>query len=108
MIAYILKRLLLMVPTLFGVMLITFAITQFVPGGPVEQLIQQMQHHGTQGEAGGSVSSVYRGSAGLDETRLKELKALYGFDKPAHERFVEMMKNYLTFNLGESYYQHRS
>lgn len=108
MAAYILKRLLLMIPTLFGVMLITFTITQFVPGGPVEQLVQQMQRHGTQGEAGGSVSSVYRGSAGLDEARIKELKALYGFDKPAHERFFEMMKNYFTFNLGESYYQHRS
>ncbi len=105
---YIVKRLLLMVPTLFGVMLITFVVTQFVPGGPVEQLIHQLQHHGAQGEVGGGASGVYRGAAGLDADRIKELQALYGFDKPAHVRFVEMMKNYLTFNLGDSYYQHRS
>jgi len=107
--AYLLKRLLLMIPTLIGVMLITFAITQFVPGGPVEQLIHQLTRHGTQGEAAGSgVGSLYRGSGGLDGQRIAELKALYGFDKPAHVRFVDMMKNYFMFNLGDSYYQHRS
>ncbi len=106
---YIIKRLLLMFPTLIGVMLITFIVTQFVPGGPVEQLIHQLQHHGVQGEVGsGGANSAYRGSAGLDADRIKELQALYGFDKPAHKRFIEMMKNYFTFNLGESYYQHRS
>lgn len=107
--AYILKRLLLMIPTLFGVMLITFAVTQFVPGGPVEQLIRDLQQRGAQGEASsGSGASIYRGSSGLDAGRIKELKALYGFDKPAHQRFVEMMRNYLTFNLGDSYFQHKS
>jgi len=109
MAAYLLKRLLLMIPTLIGVMLITFAITQFVPGGPVEQLIHQLTRHGTQGEAGGSATgSLYRGAGGLDEQRIKELKALYGFDKPAHVRFLDMMKNYFVFDLGDSYYQHKS
>jgi microcin C transport system permease protein len=108
MAAYILKRLLLMIPTLFGVLLITFTVTQFVPGGPVEQLVRQLQQRGTGGEAAGAASQVYRGSAGLDEQRLKELKELYGFDKPAHVRFVEMIRNYLTFDLGRSYYHHRS
>ena len=110
MTAYILKRLLLMIPTLIGVMLVTFTVTQFVPGGPVEQLIHDLQRHGTKaGEASsGTEGLLYRGAAGLDDSRIKELKALYGFDKPAHQRFLEMMKNYLTFNLGESYFQHRS
>lgn len=109
MTAYILKRLLLMVPTLFGVMLITFSVTQFVPGGPVERLIHELQGHGSRGEvSGGAESQLYRGAAGLDAARLQELKALYGFDKPAYQRFTEMMRNYLTFNLGESYFQHKS
>jgi microcin C transport system permease protein len=107
--AYILKRLLLMIPTLIGVMLITFAVTQFVPGGPVEQLIHQLQKHATAGEAGGmATGSLYRGAAGLDADRLNELKALYGFDKPAWQRFLSMMGNYLAFNLGDSYYHHKS
>ena len=73
--AYILKRLLLMIPTLFGVMLITFTVTQFVPGGPVERLIHELQQHGTKGEvSGGSETLLYRGAAGLDAARLKELK----------------------------------
>jgi len=109
MAAYLLKRFLLMIPTLIGVMLITFAITQFVPGGPVEQLVHQLTRHGTQGEAsGGTSGSLYRGAGGLDQQRIGELKALYGFDKPAHERFFEMMKNYFVFNLGDSYYHHQS
>ena len=109
MAAYILKRLLLMIPTLVGVMLITFAVTQFVPGGPVEQLIHQLQRHAAAGEAGGmATGSLYRGAAGLDTERISELKALYGFDKPAWQRFLSMMGNYLTFNLGDSYYHHQS
>ncbi|HCU54623.1 MAG TPA: microcin ABC transporter permease [Gammaproteobacteria bacterium] len=98
-----------MIPTLIGVMLITFAVTQFVPGGPVEQLIHQLQKHATAGEAGGvATGTLYRGAAGLDTERLNELKALYGFDKPAAQRFYDMMKNYLSFNLGDSYYHHKS
>lgn len=108
MAAYILKRLLLMIPTLFGVMLVTFFIIQFVPGGPVEQLISKMQHQSASGEAGGSSVSLYRGNAGLDAERLEKLKALYGFDKPVHERFMDMVVNYATFNLGDSYFHHKS
>lgn len=108
MTAYILKRLLLMIPTVFGVMLVTFAVTQFVPGGPVEQLVAKLQRSQSGGEAGGGATRFYRGDTGLDKQRLAELKALYGFDKPAHERFYEMMKSYLRFDLGQSYYHHAS
>ncbi len=109
MIFYIAKRLLLMIPTLVGVMLITFVITQFVPGGPVDKLIAEIEGHGRGGgEVGTSVSSMYRGSSGLDDQRLKKLKELYGFDRPPVERFLVMMKNYLVFDFGESYYYHRS
>jgi len=106
---YILKRLLLMIPTLFGVLLITFAVTQFVPGGPVEQLVHQLQHGGREGgEASMGAEGMYRGAQGLDEERLAEIRAFYGFDKPAHERFLAMIGNYLSFDLGESYFQHQS
>ncbi|MFP4154123.1 MAG: microcin C ABC transporter permease YejB [Halothiobacillaceae bacterium] len=107
---YILKRILLMIPTLFGVMLITFAVTQFVPGGPVEQLIQQLRDGGEMGgEAGGGFTEgLYRGSQGLDAERIEEFRALYGFDKPAHERFLDMMGSYLTFDLGDSYFYQQS
>ncbi|MBC8208077.1 MAG: ABC transporter permease subunit [Desulfobulbaceae bacterium] len=105
---YILKRLALMVPTLFGVMLVTFIVTQFVPGGPVEQLVAQMEGHGRGGEVSSGVSSLYRGDSGLDSERLAGLKALYGFDRPPLERFLTMMKNYLFFDFGSSYYYHRS
>ena len=109
MIFYIAKRLLLMIPTLFGVMLITFVITQFVPGGPVDKLIAEIEGHGRGGgEVGTTVSSMYRGSSGLDDGRLQKLKELYGFDRPPVERFLVMMKNYLMFDFGESYYYHRS
>lgn len=108
MAAYILKRILLMVPTLIGVMLITFVVTQFVPGGPVEQLVHQLQGKGATGEATAGAEGLYRGARGLDQERLAELKALYGFDKPAHERFLAMLGNYFTFDLGDSYFHHQS
>jgi microcin C transport system permease protein len=107
MAAYILRRILLMIPTLFGIMLVTFTVTQFVPGGPVERLIAEMEGH----QAGGEVSArsdLYQGGRGLDEERIERLRALYGFDKPPAERFVTMMKNYLVFDFGTSYYHHRS
>lgn len=107
MAAYILKRLLLMVPTLFGVMLITFVVIQFVPGGPVEQLVHQLQGQAA-GEAATGTQGLYRGATGLDAERIAELNALFGFDKPAWQRFVEMMGNYLTFDLGQSFFQHQS
>ncbi len=72
-------------------------------------LIHQLQQRGTRGEASsGSEGQLYRGAAGLDTARIKELKALYGFDKPAYQRLLEMIRNYATFNLGESYFQHKS
>lgn len=99
-----------MIPTLFGVMLITFVVTQFVPGGPVEQLIHQMQSSAEAGgeAAGGGSQRLYRGDTGLDEEKLEELKALYGFDKPAPERFINMITNYARFDLGDSYYYQQS
>lgn len=106
---YILKRLLLMIPTLFGIMLITFLITQLVPGGPVEQLIHQLQGTGSGGEAaGGGKVNFYRGDSGLDDERIEKLKALYGFDKPAHIRFFDMIGNFMVFDLGDSYFNNKS
>ena len=105
---YILKRILLMIPTLFGVMLVTFTITQFVPGGPVEQLISQLKNRAGHGEAATGSQGLYRGATGLDEERIKELKAFYGFDRPAHQRFFTMMYKYLTFDFGESYFHRQS
>lgn len=104
---YILKRLLLMIPTLIGVMLITFAVTQFVPGGPVERMVAQMRGFGAGGETG-SVSSLYQGNKGLDQQRIAQLKKLYGFDKPPVQRFVDMMRHYFVFDFGQSYYHHMS
>ena len=108
MFAYILKRLLLMIPTLIGVMLVTFIVTQFVPGGPVEQLISQLEGESEQGEASTGARGLYRGARGLDPEHVEEIRALYGFDQPVHERFFSMMKNYLTFEFGESYFHNRS
>jgi microcin C transport system permease protein len=126
---YILKRLLLMIPTLLGIMLMTFAVIQFVPGGPVERVIAQIQGNdvdatsrisGNSGnEAGGNQERIqqntgggatvkYRGAQGLDPEFIKELEKQFGFDKPAPERFLLMMKNYLTFNFGNSYFRDRS
>ncbi|MBU0485757.1 MAG: microcin C ABC transporter permease YejB [Proteobacteria bacterium] len=106
--AYILRRILLMIPTIFGIMLITFTVTQFVPGGPVEQLIAQLEGRGAGGEVRATTSGFYQGNKGLDEEKILQLKKLYGFDKPPVERFLTMMKNYLIFDFGESYNHHRS
>jgi microcin C transport system permease protein len=110
MTAYILRRLLLMIPTLFGIMLVTFAITQFVPGGPVERMLADLEgHNGMGGEVRSSQGGrIYQGNKGLDEERVQKLKVLYGFDRPPVERFVVMMKNYLCFDFGTSYYHHQS
>jgi len=112
MLNYLLKRLALMLPTLFGVLLLTFTVTQFVPGGPVEQMVAQLQDRGSGGEAssggGGSASSGYRGAQGLNDAQLAEIRRLYGFDKPASQRFWEMLGNYARFDLGTSFYQHKS
>ena len=125
--AYLLKRILLMIPTLFGIMLISFTIIQFAPGGPVERVIAQLTGtdnaatsriggSGGDGLQGGGAaqpgaggadggSSRYRGGQGLDPEFIKQLEKQFGFDKPAHERFLLMMKNYLTFDFGKSYFR---
>jgi microcin C transport system permease protein len=120
--AYILRRLLLIIPTLFGIMIINFVVIQAAPGGPVEQLVAQItgtaveataRVSGGAGEmrappgAGGGEAAPgrYRGARGLDPEFIKELERLYGFDKPAHERFFQMMKQYLTFDFGRSYFR---
>jgi microcin C transport system permease protein len=122
MLRYILRRLLLMIPTLLGIMVINFAIVQFAPGGPVERIIAQLS--GTDvgatarfgGGGGGEVtpgaplsagdsSSAYRGAQGLDQEFIKKLEAQFGFDKPPLERFWLMLTNYLQFDFGESYYR---
>ncbi|MFO7808107.1 microcin C ABC transporter permease YejB [Guyparkeria sp.] len=109
--AYIAKRLALMIPTLFGILLISFAVIQFVPGGPVEQLIMQLKG-GTQGaaaESGGQFTGgLYRGEQGLGEEQIEQFREFYGFDQPAWQRFGDMLGNYLTFDLGESYFYQRS
>lgn len=98
-----------MVPTLIGVMLITFVVTQFVPGGPVEKMMAEIEGSGMSGEAAaGPAGSLYQGDRGLDAERLEQLKKLYGFDRPPVERFVTMMGNYLVFDFGKSYYHHKS
>jgi microcin C transport system permease protein len=105
--AYITKRILLMLPTLIGVIAITFAVIQFVPGGPVEQALAELKGKTGAGEASGGGASQYRGRQGVDAERVKEITALYGFDKPASERFWQMVKGFITFDLGKSFYHHK-
>ena len=114
---YIARRLLLMIPTLFGIMLINFAIVQTAPGGPVEQMLATLQGHDTSatsrisggqnddGTSDSQVNSPYRGAQGLDPELIKRIEKLYGFDKPAHERFWKMLGDYATFNFGESFFR---
>jgi microcin C transport system permease protein len=124
MATYLLKRILLIFPTLLGIMLISFGVIQFAPGGPIERIIAQLS--GTdvsatarfsgpggdgvtaqpQMETGvGEATSKYRGAQGLDPEFIKQLEKQFGFDKPAHERFFIMMKNYLVFDFGNSYFR---
>ena len=129
MIAYILRRLLLVIPTLLGIMVVNFAIVQVAPGGPVERMIAEIQ--GEAVEAAGRISgnvgsevantgqpdastgaqdaaSKYRGAQGLDPKFIAELERQFGFDKPAHERFLLMLGNYLTFDFGTSFFRDQS
>ena len=95
-----------MIPTLFGVLLITFAVVQFVPGGPVEQYLAEAKT----GAGGGGAESGgfnYRGAQGVDPKRIEQIKALYGFDKPAPERFWQMLGQFARFDLGKSFFQNR-
>ncbi|MDR2852300.1 MAG: ABC transporter permease subunit [Burkholderiaceae bacterium] len=108
MTGYILKRLLLILPTLFGVLLLTFVVIQFVPGGPVEQMVTQLQGRNAGGEGAVAAGAGYRGRQGLDKQRIEQIRALYGFDKPAPQRFWLMLKSFAHFDLGTSFYQRKS
>ena len=119
MAAYIVRRLLLMIPTLFGIMLLTFVIVQVAPGGPVEQMLAKFEGLGVgatdriagrQGDFGGSqegggVVGKYRGAQGLHPDVIKDIEKMFGFDKPAHERFFMMIWNYMRLDFGESFYR---
>ncbi|MGE3245129.1 MAG: microcin C ABC transporter permease YejB [Beijerinckiaceae bacterium] len=119
MLAYIARRLALIVPTLIGIMLISFVIVQFAPGGPVERIMAQLQgldqgatgrFTGGSGDLGAAqqaqaMDSRYRGRQGLDQQLVKDLEKQFGFDKPAHERFLKMMKDYFTFDFGKSFFR---
>ncbi|WP_299178464.1 microcin C ABC transporter permease YejB [uncultured Neptuniibacter sp.] len=123
--AYILRRLLLIIPTLIGILTINFIIVQAAPGGPVEQTIAQLEGinigatariSGAQSDlsnqqstaVNGGNESSYRGGRGLDPALVKEIEELYGFDKPAHERFWQMLKNYAVFDFGNSLFSDKS
>lgn len=105
MLSYIVKRLALMVPTLLGVLLLTFVVIQFVPGGPVEQYLAEAKSGAGAGAESGALS--YRGAQGVDPKRIEQIKALYGFDKPAHERFFQMLGQFARFDLGKSFFQNK-
>jgi len=123
MTAYIIRRLLLIIPTLFGIMLVNFAVIQLAPGGPVEQAIAELTgegadiigrvthtgagetRHSTTNLTLGETNNRYRGAQGLDPDFIRELEERFGFDKPVHERFWTMMKNYLVFDFGESFFR---
>lgn len=105
---YIFRRLLLMVPTLIGILLVTFAIIQFVPGGPVEQAVRALRGQNVGEVAQSHGTSLYRGGSGIAPEQIEQLRTLYGFDKPAHERFLSMLASYAVFDLGDSYFHQRS
>ncbi len=116
MFAYIIRRIALIPLTLFGIIALNFAIVQMAPGGPVERVLAQLRGlessmGGLSGGGGdivrasGSANSMYRGAQGLDPAFVKDIERQFGFDKPPLERFTLMMKNYLTFDLGQSFYR---
>lgn len=116
MATYILRRLLLMIPTLLGVLIINFLIIQSAPGGPVEQMIFQLESHegnSTLGSGGGDTmssgnGSQYRGSQGLPPEVIAKIEAMYGFDKPPLQRFWDMLVNYSQFEFGDSFFRDAS
>jgi microcin C transport system permease protein len=99
MLAYVLRRVLLMIPTLIGALTITFVVMQFVPGGPVEQVMAEAR--------AGAIEGRYKAGRDLDKQRVEELKKLYGFDKPAHVRYFEMLGSFARFDLGRSFMQNK-
>lgn len=120
MLAYIIRRLLLIVPTLLGILTLNFVIIQAAPGGPVEQMIAQLEgiDGGVASRMGGGAQSEvrtntnsqsnYRGSQGLDPELIAKIEKMYGFDKPAWERFLIMVKNYFTLDFGDSFFRDKS
>jgi microcin C transport system permease protein len=126
MFAYILRRLMLVVPTLIGIMVVNFFIIQAAPGGPVEQMLAQIQGksvdaterfsgsssggetvRNSSADASGSGGGTYRGARGLPKDLIQRIEKMYGFDKPIYERFFMMMKNYLVFDFGESFFRNK-
>ena len=122
MAAYLLRRLLLVVPTLFGIMVLNFFIVQTAPGGPVEQMIAKIQGTGvnaTERFSGGGdrradpaaaerrTGGAYRGARGLPPEVIQRIERMYGFDKPIYERFWIMMKSYAVFDFGDSFFRNR-
>ncbi|MFK7893405.1 MAG: microcin ABC transporter permease, partial [Granulosicoccus sp.] len=124
MLGYIARRLLLIIPTLLGIMVINFIVIQFAPGGPVEQVLAEMQGNAADATAafsgqsgdlestgqsaapgGASGSSQYRGAQGLDPAIIEEIEKQFGFDKPVHERFFSMLWDYARFDFGSSYFR---
>ena len=126
MFSYILRRLMLIIPTLLGIMVINFFVIQFAPGGPVEQMIAEMRGNSTDSTAAfagqegdvtpagnatqstGSSESKYRGAQGLDPSIIKEMEKQFGFDKPLHVRFFTMLRDYARFDFGDSYFRDQS
>src|SRR5207248_1239610 len=124
--AYIARRILLMFPTLLGILFVSFVVVQFAPGGPVERVIAQLSGadtggtsrisgggsdfgpRGQVGAAADAVNSKYRGAQGLDPDFIKKLEAQFGFDKPAPERFALMLWNFVRFDFGKSYFRDTS
>ncbi|WP_179997794.1 microcin C ABC transporter permease YejB [Acinetobacter sp. YH12239] len=111
---YILKRLLLIIPTLFLILLINFAVVQIAPGGPVEQAIQRAEQFQGIGVVYGSTSHInevqshYQGTRGLSPEMVEQIKAQYGFDRPVHERFFQMLKGYFQLDFGTSFFKNKS
>ncbi|HEY7602308.1 MAG TPA: microcin C ABC transporter permease YejB [Methylomirabilota bacterium] len=127
MLAYAVRRLLLMVPTLFGIMVVNFIVVQAAPGGPVELMISRLRGHGVEatariggsdasetgaarsaaGGATGDVTAKYRGARGLDPELIRQLERQFGFDRPPVERFVRMVRSYVAFDFGTSFFRDR-
>ncbi len=128
MLAYAARRLLLLIPTLFGIMVVNFIVVQVAPGGPVELMISRLRGHGVEatariggsdaGETGvarsaaggtptGDIAEKYRGARGLDPELIRQLERQFGFDRPPAERFVRMVRSYLAFDFGTSFFRDR-
>jgi microcin C transport system permease protein len=107
MLVYILRRLALIPLTLLGIITINFVIVQFAPGGPVERVLVQLRGIGATTESGAS-TSLYRGTQGIDQKFIDDLNTQFGFDKSAAERYVDMITDFATFDLGESFYKSQS